>query len=163
MVPLAAFLMTAFAASTAMAQAAPPAVCPIERAVFRLKSTPDAATLRFIKALRPNAWSLLSAELNSRTTGRVYRFGFTASNGYSTQYLEPTTPKPAKPDEAGYAVYFFTAGMDAIDLPSLGKPAPSYVFLPDLGKRLYYAATGASPDAKREYIPTEMWQFAECK
>lgn len=52
MVPLAAFLLTAFAASTAMAQATPPAACPIERAVFRLKSTPDAATLRFIKAAR---------------------------------------------------------------------------------------------------------------
>ena len=148
---------------TTTSLAAAPDTCAIEKSVYRLKTTPDAATLRFPKAAKPNAWSLLGAELVSAGTGRTYTFSYTASNGYSTEYLERESPKPARKDEPGHPIYFFTADLTAVRLPQPGEPAPRYLFLPDLGKRLYYGSPTADPKAKREDLATELWILTECR
>lgn len=145
------------------ALAAAPATCPIEKSVYQLKEAPAGTTLRFQKAAKPNAWSRLEAVIHSPATGRTWRFSYTASNGYSTQYLVQEAPKPTSEDNSGSPLYLFTAALTSINLPQPGEPAPRYAFLPDIGKSFWYGTVSPAPKVKREFLPTELWELSACR
>ena len=57
--------------------------------------------------------------------------------------------------------YMFDASLNQTGLPSPGDAAPRYLFVPDLGPKLWYG--GEAPGQKnREALETEMWKVTEC-
>jgi hypothetical protein len=88
------------------------------------------------------------------------KFTFAASNGYSTQYLVPVMEKdPSGESGDGLGIYMFNARLEPVDLPNPGERAPDYVFVPDLGKTLWY---GSMNGGRRIHLETGMWRRAEC-
>ena len=137
--------------------------CPIEKAVYAV----NGATLRFVKVPKLARQSDLSAQMRSTTTGRVYKYTFAASNGYSTQYLVPFDEKAKTEEEASahdesLAFFMFDQKLKRVDLPTPGEEAPPYLFIPDLGVTLWYAEFAPGQKA-REAIDTEMWTIARCE
>jgi hypothetical protein len=152
---LIAVLLTA-AAPTAL----PRGTCAIENASYRLVGEDHGAQLRFVDDPKLARQSALSAVLKLNDVKAPLKFTFAASNGYSTQYLVPVVDKgPDDEDGEGLGFYMFNAGLEPVDLPSPGETAPDYVFVPDLGKTLWY---GSMNGGQRIHLETGMWRRAEC-
>lgn len=153
--------LLAMAASTAAAPTSlPRGLCAIENATYRLVGETTGATLRFLDDPKLARQSALSAVLRSAETQKTYKFTFAASNGYSTQYLVPVQGKPEEDGSGdGLAFYMFNALLEPVDLPNPGETAPDYLFVPDMGKTLWY---GSMNEGKREALETGMWRRAEC-
>lgn len=166
--------VSAIAALSLMSQAtaAAPAACPIEKTVYRLNGFEKAATLRFVDDRTYARQTHLSALIHSTITGKDYRYTIAVSNGYSNHYLVDASGVKAGADDNApdedtqdqtptFSFFSFDSRLRKIDLPDRHKPAPAWVFIPDLGTSLWYAEM--SPGQKtREAIETEMWKRAEC-
>jgi hypothetical protein len=112
--------------------------------------------LTLVKAKQALAWSDLEAELITPT--RRFEFTFTASNGYSTDYMVQKDIHNEGTDEAGnYPFHGFDKNLTTTKLPQSTTPAPMYVFTPELGGSLWY---GPEP---REFLPMAMWRLKSCK
>lgn len=151
-----------FLASSAIAAptSLPRGLCAIENATYRLVGQEYGAALRFVDEPKLARQSALSAVLRSAETKKTYKFTFAASNGYSTQYLVPVVDKPDGEEAAdGLGFYMFDAQLKPVELPSPGETAPDYLFVPELGKTLWY---GSMNEGKREFLETGMWRRAEC-
>ena len=140
-------LLCIFISSVGAAQAKS---CPAEKAHYSIAGAKGFA-LSFKKAKEPNAWSDLIAVLKTPT--RLLEYSFTASNGYSNNYLVPL-PYDEK-DDSTIHFYGFDKNLKITDLPNLGKAAPLQLFIPELGTVLYYGDVD-----KREFLPTEMWNLS---
>ena len=122
---------------------------------------PGADGFELTLELRPEplAWSDLDVVL--KTPARKYRYSLTASNGYSYNYMAQEEP-PLDPDatesgDAGsFRMYPFDDKLTPLDLPQSAKPAPAYIFVPDLCGALWY---GIEP---REFLPIDMWRLKDC-
>ncbi len=146
----------AFSAPTSL----PRGLCAIENATYRLVGKDQGETLRFVDDPKLARQSALSAVLRSAETRKAYKFTFAASNGYSTQYLVPVVEaKEGEEGPDGLGFYMFDAQLNPVELPNPGEAAPDYLFVPDLGKTLWY---GSMNDGKREFIETGMWRRTEC-
>lgn len=155
----------------AAAQAAP---CHTEKATYKPVADDNGARLHFTAAKQPDAWSNLNLVLTSKRTGKTYRFRFTASNGYSSNYLIPVPDEAAKPtddkraadDDAALldmTAFFFAANMKSLAIPSASTTAPKYILLPRLGAALWYGSMNDKDIPNREFIPNEMWVRETCK
>lgn len=119
----------------------------------------DGFSLTLAPRPEPRAWSDLDVLLKTPT--RQFRFGLTASNGYSYNYaVQEEPPLPGGDDvasgDASQRIYFFDGKMDVTDLPQGKSPAPAMIFLPDFGGALWY---GSDP---REFLPIAMWRLQGC-
>lgn len=153
------------------AEAAP---CHTEKATYKPVKDDNGARLHFTAAKTPDAWSNLNLVLTSKRTGKVYRFRFTASNGYSSNYLIPVLDEAAKPTDDKTAAddnaalldmtaFFFAANMKSLAIPRAGTTAPKYILLPRLGAALWYGSMNDKDIPNREFIPNEMWVRDTCK
>lgn len=157
---IALFALMAASSAVAAPTSLPRGLCAIENATYRLVGQDDGATLRFVNDPKLARQSPLSAVLRFVETKKTYKFTFAASNGYSTQYLVPVVGGPegeGEPDGLGF--YMFDARLNPVDLPNPGETAPDYLFVPELGKTLWY---GSMNEGKRESLDTGMWRRAEC-
>ena len=158
------FALAALLAVPAVAAAPtslPRGLCNIENARYRLIGHEDSATIRFVDDPKLARQSALSAALSMKGSNQVRKFTFAASNGYSTQYLVPVLDKPAEDGEGtdGLDFYMFNARLEPVELPNPGETAPDYLFVPELGKTLWY---GSMNDGARVMLETGMWRRAEC-
>jgi hypothetical protein len=157
-----ALLVLAMVPSAAAAPTSlPRGLCAIENTTYRLVGEENGATMRFVNDPKLARQSKLSAVLRSAETKKTYKFRFAASNGYSTQYLVPVMETAVEggdePDGLGF--YMFDAQLNPVELPGIGESAPAYLFVPELGKTLWYGFMNAD---KRERLKTGMWRRAEC-
>lgn len=151
--------------------AAPALSCPAERAIYRLRDAPGAA-LRIFKPPHPqNAYSDLAAIVDFE--GERYWFAFSASMGYSRNYVGRThdmieaarregsgedanDPPPQAPEFEGSEISFFDADYDVSErIPQLGDPAPAYIYASGIGSAIWYSVP-------RRQLPIQMWDLAEC-
>jgi hypothetical protein len=129
------------------------AACMAEKAVYTNLEDQE-FTLSFSKQENPKSWSNIQTTL--KTPLHKYDFEFTASNGYSMQYMVLLT-KGVKQDE-DIVVDFFDANIKSLLLPNAGEAAPEYVFSSKLGLWLNYA------NAKdQEYLPRGMFKLSQCR
>ena len=152
------------------AEAAP---CHTEKATYKPVTNDNGARLHFTAAKQPDAWSNLNLVLTSKRTGKTYRFRFTASNGYSSNYLIPMPDEAAKPaddkksdDEIAsrdITAFFFAANMKSLAIPGASTAAPKYILLPRLGAALWYGSMNDKDIPNREFIPNEMWVLSNCQ
>lgn len=131
--------------------------CPAKGATYRMEGTPR-FELTLSPLAQPSAWSDLGATLADRTTGRTWRFGLTASNGYG---LESLVPEFELPEKTTLHVFFFAteegyAGPVRTGLPSASGAAPDFVFAPELGVTFWYDLP------ERVDLATEMWVRSAC-
>lgn len=106
----------------------------------------------------------LVAELRRTSTNQRWRFETRASNGYTREYF---VPKFGGVD--GMTVFYFDKSDDAATVslvwtPSSTDPAPIGIFIPDLGRNMYYASQSdlGIANGDRLIIPTEMWVLSSC-
>lgn len=167
--------LTAVTALAMLTTAAGAAECPVERAVYALRSQPE-VTAGFVPARNmASGYSDLYAFVT--TAQRTYWFSLTGSNGYSNIYLLPITDPyhPADPDagpqplpsddETGLALYAMDADLAiAVDAPLKADPAPAHLFIPDLGPRLWYDPQSLTTDssAERDSIDRALFSVVEC-
>jgi hypothetical protein len=110
--------------------------------------------LSFAKQKNPKAWSNIQVTL--KTPKQKLDFEFTASNGYSIQYL--VLLNDGIEDSEDNIVDFFDKKLKIQLLPQVGHAAPEYVFAPKLGLWLNYT------DAKhQEYLPRGIFKFDHCR
>jgi hypothetical protein len=110
--------------------------------------------LSFTKQKNPKAWSNIQATL--KTPKQKLDFEFTASNGYSMQYLVLLNEGIKDPEDN--IVEFLNRKFRVQLLPQAGDAAPEYIFAPKLGLWLNYA------EAKhQEYLPRGLFKFDHCR
>ncbi len=143
-------------AALGLAAPAQAAACTAERARYVMDGDAN-HRLEFSTAKARNAWSALVVTLSAKTGDR--RFAFTASNGYSFNYLVPEDPTDKAADEASLRIFFFGQRLEPLDIPTAGDTPPAYIFAPDLGPLLWYGPQGGGSD----YLPIGMWRFAGCR
>jgi hypothetical protein len=165
----------------AAAVPAPPA-CPIERAVYRLHGAPT-FTAGFARQDRRNA-AVADLAFWVRTPSRTYWFQFQAPNGYGGTFiapgLDPRRSVEMSDDEEAEAAarlkemeepvslgfHAFDGGLEALPHPpGADSPPPALVFVPDLGRTLWYspsALAGGDPAAAEESMPTGLFEPAGC-
>ena len=136
-----------FTISPALAQ------CPAELAIYKHNESKD-FSITFSKQKDPKAWSNLQATM--KTPSRHFDFEFTASNGYSINYMVILT-KGIK-IEQDLPVLFLDHKLKSLDLPQAGNPAPEFIIASELGPWLYYAGF-----KKQEFIPTGIWKLGGCQ
>ena len=125
--------------------------CLADHAVYHMDDG-KGFTLKFVKAKEPTAYSALDAIVTSPK--RKLEFSFTASNGYSFNYLVPRW-KDA-PADADFHIFIFDSKMKTLDLPQSGKAAPPFLLTPELGSFFWY---GQEP---REFLPANVWRLQTC-
>ncbi|MEQ9812368.1 MAG: hypothetical protein RLO50_06275 [Azospirillaceae bacterium] len=136
--------------------------CPMERALYAIPGH-DGHELSFPPAASPSVFTALEPTLRSLDTGDVYRFDYTVSMGYVTAHLAPQ-PQPPLLDDAvagrTLGIHFFDDDHRHVLLAAEGEPAPSYVFVPELGPFLWYDV--ALPEG-REALSTAIWHLSQCR
>jgi uncharacterized protein len=156
-----------------------PDACPAERATYRLD-----APVEFTAELRggfpgTGAASDLALRVASAATGREYWFVFAAAQGYGSLSLLPVQPPGPKvaedglepyeeKDDTGEVIGFHpvTAAMEVLpDPPRAGVPAPQRLFMPDLGRALWYGNLPQQSDTQdaREEMPPAFWVLSGCR
>ena len=111
-------------------------------------------SVSFSKQKNPKAWSNIQATLKTPT--RHFDFEFTASNGYSQNYMVILT-KRIKIDQE-LPIMFLDKQLKVLGLPEAGEAAPEFLIASALGPWLYYAGF-----KKQEFIPSGLWKFAGCQ
>ncbi len=169
---LAAQMAFLLAVSACAAQTATPSIsCPAEQAIYRLRDEPGAA-LRIFKPPHPqNAYSDLAVIVDFE--GERYWFAFSASMGYSRNYVGRTAdmieaarradngedandPPPQAPEFEGSEISFFDANYNVTErLPQLGAAAPAHIYASGIGSAIWYSIP-------RRQLPIQMWDLAEC-
>ncbi|HYE28601.1 MAG TPA: hypothetical protein VEA61_10255 [Allosphingosinicella sp.] len=169
--------------SLLLAAAVPsPPACPIDRAVYRLHGAP-AFTAGFARHDRRNAHASDLA-FWVRTPLRTYWFSFGSANGYGGTFVSPALDprrSAVMSDDALYdaldrlkaveepvslGFHAFDTGLGAFPYPPGGdSPAPALIFVPDLGRTLWYspvALAGGDETARKEAMPTGLFEPAGC-
>jgi hypothetical protein len=126
-------------------------LCLADHAVYQMDDA-KGFTIKFVNAKEPTAYSQLDAILTTPT--RSFAFSFTASNGYSFNYLVPRWKDAAA--DADFHLFLFDNKMKTLELPQMGKAAPPFLLTPELGTFLWY---GEEP---REFLPANMWHLQGC-
>ncbi len=139
-------LVCAVLAGPALAQ------CPADLATYSMADA-EGFSINFSKQKNPKAWSNIQATLNTPT--RHFDFEFTASNGYSQNYMVILT-KGIK-IETELPIMFLDKDLKALNLPQSGEGAPQYLIASELGAWLYYAGFKT-----REYVPSGVWKLSGC-
>jgi hypothetical protein len=164
------------------AVALPAPDCPIDRAVYRLHGAPAFAA-GFARHDRRNA-SASDLAFWVKTAERTYWFAFGSPNGYGGTVLSPALDprrSAALDDESLYEAldrlkaveesvslgfHAFDRELDALDSPpESGSSAPALIFVPDLGRTLWYspvALAGGDERAREEAMPTGLFEPAGC-
>lgn len=144
--------------------------CPAETSVYKLRGQPG-AELRLLKAPHPlNAYTDLAARVT--VGGGTYWFTFTSSNGYSRDYMIPTTNpfEEAKDEDTAEAETEGDKGGDA-DLsefnafdaaynliegsPHSGQPAPAHILASGVGSAIWYSTP-------RRELNRSVWDLSAC-
>jgi hypothetical protein len=147
------FGLTMLALGFCMAGGAAHAACPADLAVYSHMERGDVSA-SLSKMQSPKSWSDIQFSIN--TPSKSYDYEFTASNGYSMQYLVPL-PEVAEDDESeGLSVTFFDEKLKVLELPQSGQPAPAYIFAPKVGAVIYYGSE------TQEFVPIGMWKLSGC-
>jgi len=136
--------------------------CPMERAVYTIPGH-DGHEFGFPLADHPALQTALAPTLRSHESGNTYRFDYSASMGYSLQYLVPVAQPPLIDDAAAgssLGLFFFDEALNSVSLAPEGEQAPAYLFVPELGRFLWYDV--ALPEG-REALPTEIWHLSDCR
>jgi hypothetical protein len=126
--------------------------CPADGATYQIGKEPG-FTFSLAKSAEQANASDLSATLKTPT--RHWDFDFTASNGYSFNYLLPRQVSEAEED--GYRIYFWDEAFQPLDIPQSSGKAPAYVFAPEIGLSLWYGV------GEREFLPIAMWRLQPCR
>ena len=170
--------------SLLLAAAVPsPPACPIERAVYRLHGAPT-FTAGFARHDRRNAYASDLA-FWVKTPLRTYWFAFGSPNGYGGTFVSPALdPRRSArlSDEKLYAAlerlkaagepvslgfHAFDSGLEAMPYPpASGGSPPALIFVPDLGRTLWYRPAelaGGDPRALEEAMPTGFFEPAGCR
>jgi hypothetical protein len=125
--------------------------CLADHAIYHMEDAKGFA-LTFVKAKEPSAYSALDAVVTTPT--RKLEFSFTASNGYSFNYLVPKWN--GVPEDSSFHIFIFDNKMKTLDLPQTQKSAPPFLLTPELGTFLWY---GEEP---REFLPANIWRLQPC-
>jgi hypothetical protein len=160
-----------------------PPGCPIERAVYRLHGAPTFAA-GFARQDRRNT---LASDLAFwvRTPLRTYWFSFGSPNGYGGTFINPGLDprRSAEMDDDGehealrrlravkepvsLGFHAFDSGLKALPYPpQTGSSAPALIFVPDLGRTLWYRPVelaGGDETARDEAMPTGFFEPAGCR
>jgi hypothetical protein len=139
-------LICGFAATPSFAQ------CPADLATYSMTGA-DGFSINFSKQKSPKAWSNIQANLTTPT--RHFDFEFTASNGYSQNYMVILSKVIKIKQEL--PIIFLDKDLNALNLPQAGEAAPQFLIAPELGAWLYYARFKT-----QEYIPTGVWKLSGC-
>jgi hypothetical protein len=129
------------------------AQCPADLAIYSMAEA-DGFSINFSKQKHPKAWSNVQATLVTPT--RHFDFEFTASNGYSINYMVILT-KGIKIKQ-DLPIMFLDKDLKDLGLPEAGKAAPQYLIAAELGPWLYYAGF-----KHQEYIPAGVWRISGCQ
>jgi hypothetical protein len=145
-----AMLLLLFCATSTFA-----APCKGLNAAYVMKDA-EGFSFKLVKAKEALAWSDLEAVLTTPT--RRIEFTFTASNGYSINYMVRKEASVAPDDnESSYPFNSFDVNLNILDLPQSTNAAPVTIFAPELGSMLWYG------NEAREYLPIGMWRLKSCK
>jgi len=152
---------------------APPqaaSACPVEQALYRIRGAPE-ASWRFVATPHAlNAFSDLAAQVDFE--GETYWFAFSASQGYSRNYIgrtvdpfeaaalvdagEDPDPLYAEPEYNGSELHLFDAAFDAIEnIPQRGDPAPAHILATGVSSAIWYSVP-------RRELPKAMWDYVDC-
>ena len=170
--------------SLLLAAAVPsPPACPIERAVYRLHEVPG-FTAGFARQERRVA-SASDLAFWVRTPLRTYWFSFGSPNGYGGTFVSPALDprrtarmsddelyaaldrlKAATDEPVALGFHAFDGALGAFEsAPATDGPPPALVFVPDLGRTLWYspvALAGGDQKARDEAMPTGFFEPADC-
>ncbi|MEJ0058605.1 MAG: hypothetical protein WDM79_02980 [Terricaulis sp.] len=164
-------IAAALAAAGCAAQSAPRTLtCAAERAVYLNRAEPGARLRVFKPPHAQSAASDLAAIVDFE--GERYWFAFTASQGYSRNYIgrtgdmieaarredsgEDADDEHREPEFDGSEISFFDASYGVIEtLPQTGAPAPAHIYASGIGSAIWYSIP-------RRSIPIAMWDLAEC-
>jgi hypothetical protein len=171
-------MLLAFLAAAAL----PAPDCPIESAVYRLHGAP-AFTAGFARHDRRNS-SASDLAFWVRSPGRTWWFAFGSPNGYGGTFIAPALDprrSAALDDDSLYAAldrlksveepvslgfHAFDRELGALDSPpASATAAPALIFVPDLGRALWYSPTalaGGDEKAREEAMPTALFEPAGC-
>lgn len=140
------------------------AACLARDAVYAIAAPErDAGEARLAPLEHPQTYSDLGLVISDPANGRSWRFTFTASNGYSMNYILPDPP-----DEIAFPnalhVFFFRedkAGrLVPVDIPQAGDVAPDALFMPELAVSLWYETSG---EKNRTALRTGLWYRSSCR
>lgn len=181
---LAAGAHTPAQAEVALIDSAP---CPAERAVYELRVL-DSENVWKLALIPARNMASMASDLYLRLTTpqRDYWFTFNVAQGYGGVSVFPVTdpygqggprdllappygdnPDGVAGDAIGGWVRFlsFDANLSVtFDPPMRGAAAPSYIFLPEIGQGLWYAAADFTDDpaADRDLLPVGIFKQSAC-
>ena len=132
--------------------------CPVERVVYRMDGTD--AVLR----LRPDDHHDVFSDLGAVLTvsGKEWKLRLEESNGLpfdTFSVIDPSDPTKTV-EKGGFRAYFFDKKVAPSGLPNTGKPAPAYIFTPELSYWFWY---GEAIPGDRVGIPMKMWKPSGCE
>jgi hypothetical protein len=151
------------AGSVSAAYAAPN--CTYERAHYQLMGSPG-VNASFQKRSHVKQFMGDLYFLVRTSSGRVLWFVPEEGNGYTDISLIPAsspeasqkTPVLAKgPDETYFGIN--TDLSFRTDFPVSGKPAPEYIFVPELGPHIWYSWTDGH---QRDAVPRALFKLVDC-
>lgn len=138
--------------------------CPAKGAVYTIEDPETgepAAHARLFEREHPGAWSGLGLEVTDIATSRSWSFSFTASNGYSVDYLVPDEGVEGL-EEASQVVFLARQAdgrLRRAPIPQTHDPAPEAFLVPRLGVEIWY---GTSVSSDRSYLPLDVWHRTGC-
>lgn len=161
--------------------------CPAERAVYELR-VPDSEEVWRLSLVPARTMASMASDLylHLTTPQRTYWFTFSVAQGYGGISVFPVTdpyaetgpknllgapfgdnPDGASGEEVGNWLRFLLldAELDVgFDPPMRGDAAPAYIFLPELGQGLWYAAAAFTDDpaADRDPMPVGLFRHSAC-
>lgn len=144
--------------------------CVAERAVYANRAQPNAELRIFKPPHAQNAASDLAARVAFE--GETYWFAFTASNGYSHNYVgrtgdmieaarredaaEDDGEEHQEPEYDGSEIVFFDPDYNVLEnIPQSGEPAPAHIIATGIGSAIWYSEP-------RRLVPIAMWDLKSC-
>ena len=114
------------------------------------------------------------------TTQRSYWFTVQVSNGYGGISLgavgDPYVPEGGDPDNGpveigideddpgAMGIHPFNERFELVQMPQKGEAAPSHIFMPDIGRVLWYSpkAVSSDPEASRDPMERGVFRLVRC-
>ena len=147
-----------------MLLAASSAICPVEKAEYKLRGA-EGVSARFHAVKRTPDWpSGLALQVQVAGSGRSYWFlpWQGGTDGKTNLAWVKERRSPIQFQEVRRDIEFFAADESygiVSEIPQAGLMAPARIFIPGLGRLAWFSTT----DQNRDSIPRAFFDFATCR